>query len=47
MGFFKFIKLSLELYEMVSGVLGNAAFSLGAGGGAVQAETDWGETGWM
>ena len=36
LGLFKFIKLSLELYELVQRVLGNAAFSLGAG--AVQAQ---------
>ena len=33
LGLFKFIKLSLELYELVPGVLGNAAFSLGGRGG--------------
>ena len=33
LGLFKFIKLSLELYELVPGVLENAAFSLGGGGG--------------
>ena len=32
LGLFKFIKLSLELYELVPGVLENAAFSLGGGG---------------
>ena len=37
LGLFKFIKLSLELDELVPGVLGNAAFSLG-GGGAVQGQ---------
>ena len=31
LGLFKFIKLSLELYELVPEVLGNAAFSLGGG----------------
>ena len=32
LGLFKLVKLSLELYELVPGVLGNAAFSLGGGG---------------
>ena len=31
LGLFKSMKLSLELYELVPGVLGNAAFSLGGG----------------